>query len=242
MPLPVSPRVAALVEALPIKADQAGAYADIGHDLGHIPLAALSRHPGLRAVAVELQPEAVRRTALQIAAWGVPASVATRLELRTGDGLAPVAPGEVEGALMAGLGERTMLRVLAASPAVAMSLSWLVLCPPTLESELRPGLSTLGWQAETAAIVGDRGRLYEILIATRAEPPRETDPVTTHWGRGLFDTARVRRELARAFLEDAASRHAGALAAGLRAYGPGSGKEALGAKLALLDAARARVG
>ncbi len=242
MPLPVSPRVAAIVKHLPIAPDTHASYADIGHDLGHIPLAALTRHPRLRAIAVELQPEAVPKTQAQLAIWGIAPDVAARLELRTGDGLAPVAPGEVEGALLAGLGERTMLAILESSPHVAASLRWLVCCPPTLESELRPGLAALGWRAETAAVAVDRGRVYEILLATRGAPAAEADPVVARWGRALLDPARVDPSLARAFLDDAARRHAGALSAGLRAYGPGSGKEALAAKLALLEAARARLG
>lgn len=242
MSLPVSPRVSAIVAALPVPSDTAMTYADIGHDLGHIPLAALSRHRLLRAIAVEIQPDAVPKTRSQFAAWEIPADIATRLDLRTGDGFTPLAPGEASGALMAGLGERTMLEVLARTPEVAARLRWLVCCPPTLESELRPGLAALGWQVATAAVVVDRGRAYEVLRAIPGLTMPDPDPVKARWGAELFDAAAIPRDLARAFLADAARRHAGAIRAELRSYGPGSGKEALGAKLAVLAEARARLG
>jgi tRNA A22 N-methylase len=243
VPLPVSDRVAALVAALPVDPDSPATYADIGHDLGHIPLAALTRYPLLRAIAVEIQPEAEARTRAQLSTWSIPAAVAARLTLRTGDGLAPVSPGEVDGALFAGLGERTLLAALAAAPAVTASLGWIVCCPPTLSSELRPGLAALGFTADLVAIAPDRGRLYEILCARPygKHTPYDPDPVTRCWGHALFDASRVPRPLARAFVDDAARRFAPALRAHLRAYGPGSGKEALGERLATLAEARARL-
>ncbi len=231
--MPPSPtRVDAIVETIP---HDARAMADIGYDLGRIALAALARRPALRIVGVEIQPASAARVAATMIAEGVPPGIVQRFEPRTGDGLSPLEVGEVEGVLMAGLGERTMLSALDRRPDVAADLRWLVLCPSHLESCLRPGLVHRGWGDQAATLVLDRGRFYEVITARRGDARAPSGPVEAAFGADLL--TQTEPELALAFLRDLQARFGDAIAAGLRSYDHEPDKRPLAAKLRALPAA-----
>ena len=87
---------------------QAEAHADIGTDHARLPIALIQSGRCRNVVAVELNPgplalaqAAVKRSAL-----------AGQIEVRQGDGFAPVQPGEVQSASLTGMGARTMLGIL----------------------------------------------------------------------------------------------------------------------------------
>jgi tRNA (adenine22-N1)-methyltransferase len=141
------PRLAAIAALIPPDC----AVADIGADHG-----LLSRHlaaRGQRVIAIE--HNAGPYAALRQRSAGLPG-----LELRQGDGLGPLAPGEVDCAVMAGMGARTMLRILAGAPRQAAALSRLVLQPQTEAWRLAEGLVALGWARELEQEVEEQGRRY----------------------------------------------------------------------------------
>lgn len=230
-------RLEALVAAIPA---DTRSMADIGYDLGRIALAALSARPALRVVGVEIQPDSASRMQAAMHAEGVAPDIQGRFALRTGDGLGPLEVAEVEGALMAGIGELTMLEVLDARPEVAEGLEWLICCPSHLESRLRPGLDARGWGRQTAVLVCDRGRFYEVITARRG-PPRapSPDPVEAAFGADLLE--RTEPTLALAFLRELEARFGAAIEAGLRSYDTDPTKAPLAAKLRALPAAIGRV-
>ena len=238
-PIPKAPnRADAIAAAIP---PDVRVLADIGYDLGHVTWRVLTARPTLRVIGVEIQPDATERVTQRLAGFERGRDLAARFEARTGDGLEPLAVGEADAALFAGLGEPTMLRALAARPKVATGLGWLVLCPPTTESLLRPALEAAGRTVRTAAIAFEQGRFYEVLVAgpVGVVPPLDGDPVVAAWGEELFTS--IDRQVARAFVDDIAERFDGAIKAGLRAYRQPGIREALGRKLALLDAVRERL-
>jgi len=87
---------------------RAGTYADIGADHALLPRYLLQTGRVRWAIAVEKSrgPWENARRALQ----GLPA------EVRLGDGLAPLAPGEVEVLSLCGMGARRMVGILSAHP------------------------------------------------------------------------------------------------------------------------------
>src|SRR5437899_9825594 len=96
----MSPRLRAVAAAVP---RGAGSVADVGAGDGQ-----LARHLAARpqrVVATERLPGPFER--LQARSPG--------LDCRLGDGLSVLRPGEVEGVVLAGMGGRTIARVLAAS-------------------------------------------------------------------------------------------------------------------------------
>lgn len=233
-------RIDALVQVAHEHLPAGGRLAEIGYDRGAILLRVLAGRPDVTAIGVEIQPAA--RT------LDVPAEIAPRLALRTGDGLTPLAPSEADLVVIAGLGGRTIAEILRGDVALTRSLGTFILCPSHLEADVRPALREAGLHLVDERLVTERGRFYEIMIARREHglaSPRDTreDPIAASWGPCLF----ARRDpLLRPFLEDARRRFSAAFAEGLRSYrrDPDGPKAALGDKLALLEAAleRARRG
>jgi tRNA (adenine22-N1)-methyltransferase len=91
-------------------------------------------------------------------------AAAADLDCRRGEGLEVLAPGEVEGAVVAGMGGHTIIRLLAAAPEVATAMDWLVLQPQQHPAALREWLAAAGW-SECSARVARQGRhSYTVLV------------------------------------------------------------------------------
>ncbi|PKN55352.1 MAG: hypothetical protein CVU56_21815 [Deltaproteobacteria bacterium HGW-Deltaproteobacteria-14] len=227
----MQPRLEALFAAVP---DDAPSVADIGYDLGNLAVALLARRPSLRVVGVEIQPRARARFLTTHAA--LVASAGERLDLRTGDGLRALAPGEVDGVVIAGIGALNVAAMLRDAPEVVAQLRWLVLCPPRFDGAVRAALYELGLHPADERLVPDRGHVYELIVA-RPGPEPSQDPIARAFGPRLFE----RRDPALApYLADVERRFASALANDLASYGPETRKAALGAKLRALPGALAR--
>lgn len=225
-------RIDALVQAALDTLGPATRLAEIGYDRGAILLRVLTRRSDVTAIGVEIQAAARDMP--------VPPQLAPRLALRTGDGLTPLAPGEVDVVVIAGMGGRTIAELLSRDPALTRSLGAFILCPSHLEADVRPALGDLGLDIADEGLTTERGRFYEIIVARPADPltpiAHDADPIAAAWGPRLF----ARRDpLLGPFLEDARRRFHAAFAEGLRSYQSGP-KAALGRKLALLDAALER--
>ena len=132
--------------------DRARTAADVGAGDGQ-----LARHlagRGLRMVASERSAGSFARLR----------AASPDLDCRLGEGLAVLEPGEVEGAVLAGMGGRKILRILGAAPKVVGRLDWLVLQPQQQAGELVDGLAAAGFRLErdTQAVQG--GRSYRVLL------------------------------------------------------------------------------
>ncbi|MEM7249321.1 MAG: tRNA (adenine(22)-N(1))-methyltransferase TrmK [Acidobacteriota bacterium] len=193
-------RLEALIALVPPSVQ---AVVDVGYDHGELLLSLARRRPELRLFGVERQPDAAGRLHARPAARGL------ELDLRTGDGLLPLSPGEAQVAVLAGLGEIVIADLVARDAERLAAPGRFVLCPNGLETMLRSSLRREGLRAVEETLVEDRGRFYEILAVEPEHSPEDApaDPLETLWGRGLW-----RDPLAGAFLDDIERRQAGALA------------------------------
>jgi tRNA (adenine22-N1)-methyltransferase len=85
-------------------------------------------------------------------------------DCRLGPGLEPLAPGEVEVIVMAGMGGGTIAAALASSPQVAGSARLWVLQPMQRLEKLRDWLAAEGHGIERELSVTERGRVYTVLV------------------------------------------------------------------------------
>jgi tRNA (adenine22-N1)-methyltransferase len=146
----LSPRQRALVEAVP---GGARSVADIGAGDGQVALALAGS--GAHVIAIERAPGALQR--LRQAAFG-------RCEVRSGDGLEALAPGEVEGSVIAGLGGLTIAGILHRAPEQVHALRWLVLGPHSENHRLEAWLAGAGLPPRRVRFVTERRRLYQIIV------------------------------------------------------------------------------
>ena len=152
-------RLAAVAAFVP----QGSRVADIGTDHGYLAVALVEegRAPFVIASDLPVGPcEAARRT---VRAEGLE----DRIEVRQGDGLTVLQPGEVDTVCIAGMGGVLMTEILAAAPEVWKSLTALVLQPMTGEEELRRYLYAHAWHVADETLVVADDRLYTVIRAAR---------------------------------------------------------------------------
>jgi len=86
------------------------------------------------------------------------------IDVRQGEGLAPIAEHEARGVLLiAGVGGPTISRILS-SPLAARFDRW-VLGPQTLVPSVRTFVERAGWHLAVERTIVDRGRRYVLLAA-----------------------------------------------------------------------------
>ena len=137
--------------------------ADIGTGDGR--LAAWLAERGHRVVATEKGP----------GPWAVARRFLDPLgiECRLGEGLQPIQPGEFEIAVIAGMGGRSIARILAASPGVVGALAGLVLQPIQHGEELAAGLAGAGYRLLRREAIEQGSHRYTALFLL---PPYSTAP------------------------------------------------------------------
>lgn len=164
-PRPLKARLHAVAEAVAPGAS----VADVGTD--HALLLAQLRATGriARGIGIDLRPGPLAQARRTLEAAGT-----ARVELRRGDGLTALRPGEVDTAVLAGMGGATIVRLLDAAPLVVARLDALVLQPNTDWTEVRRFIARRGWSLRHESMVQERGKFYVILSVDprSAEPPR----------------------------------------------------------------------
>ena len=158
-------RLQAVLDFVP----EGGAVADIGTDHGYLAAALIEEGRAEHVIASDLNLgpcEAARRTVRE-------QNLKEQIEVRQGDGLTVLAPGEVQTACIAGMGGALMVDILAAAPLVVKRLDTLVLQPMNGAYELRHYLYQHGWHVADETLVVADDRIYTII---RAEKGRRKMP------------------------------------------------------------------
>ena len=156
--------------------------ADTGADHAYLAATLVMKGIAWRAVVGDLSAgacAAARRTAH--------AQRLTReIDVRQGDGLSVLTPGEAESIVIAGMGGALIAEILSGAPAVLTSVQTLVLQPMNGAAKLRRWLYENGWDIVDETLARAGGHLYEIIRAEHgaAELP---DDVLLHIGARLFE-------------------------------------------------------
>ena len=126
---------------------------DVG--AGDGKLAAWLAAAGRRVIATENKPGPLAEVRRRLDPLGI--------ECRLGEGLLPLAPGEVQVAVIAGMGGRTIASILAASPEVVRSLEGLILQPVRVLQETAEKVSKGDLNIRSHIATGDE---FETLSKT----------------------------------------------------------------------------
>lgn len=162
----LSRRLSAIADLVPPGAR----VADIGSDHALLPAWLVSSGKSPLAVAGEVRDGPLKASAARIEADGL----ADRVAVRKGDGLAVIAPGEVDCVVIAGMGGVLIVSILDAGEADGKleGVRTLVLQPNVGEDIVRRWLLEKGWYLANERIVEEDGRWYEVLEARRVPDAR----------------------------------------------------------------------
>lgn len=138
---------------------QSKTVADIGTDHGYVPLYLWQNKKITYALACDINAGPLSRAKQNIQAYGAERTIETRL----GSGLLPVQKGEVETAILAGMGGMLICRILHNSPEVVQGLSELVLSPQHDIQEVRQHIWQIGFCIDDEVMVQEDGKTYHIL-------------------------------------------------------------------------------
>src|SRR5690606_3023567 len=163
----LSPRLLKLAGKVPDYA----VVADIGTDHALLPIYLVSTGKCPRAIAVEFKEGPYEAARAAIESFGMGDTV----DLRRGDGLQPLMPGEVDAVVIAGMGGAQMIRILEDAPQVRASVPWFVFQPMDGAAELRRYLVTHGFRLADEDLVRDGDEIYEIVCAAPGEERIDDD-------------------------------------------------------------------
>ncbi|MCL6611552.1 MAG: class I SAM-dependent methyltransferase [Peptococcaceae bacterium] len=174
----LSPRLAAIAGLVPPGAR----VADIGTDHALLPLNLVKTGRSPRVIATDLNENPYRAACRNVLA----ADAGGRVEVRKGDGLEAVAPGEVDVIVIAGMGGNAITGILERSRGVLAGATRLVLQPMSDAAALRLWLVQNGWRLADEELVKEDGRFYVIMAAEPGEE-RSRDPFLLEIGPVLVD-------------------------------------------------------
>ncbi len=142
--------------------------ADIGTDHGHLPISLIRRQIASKVIACDINEKPLIN-----AKTNIEKTKTENIELRLGDGLAPIKPNEVDCIIIAGMGGEVISNILAASPFIEDKNYTLLLQPMTSADVLRKYLCQKGFSilSETATMEGKR--VYTVIKAKFTGKPIE---------------------------------------------------------------------
>lgn len=155
------PRLFAAAELL----QNAHTVADIGCDHGRLCAALLQSGAAQRVIAADISPSSVQKTEALARLTGLTG----RMEVRQGDGLLALSPGEADALALCGMGGVLIAQLLAAAPVPLMGARLAVFQPMRGVEELRRYLFVSGFRIMRDVIVPDAGRLYQVFSAEPGE-------------------------------------------------------------------------
>jgi tRNA (adenine22-N1)-methyltransferase len=128
---------------------------DIGTDHAYLPVYLVQKGIIRRAVGVDIHEGPYRSALETVRTYGL----SNLIEVRLGNGLRPLQPGEVNVLVVAGMGGNTILKILSASEDVLQEVEELVLQPQGAEGKVRRELLVRGWKIKEELLVEEEGRI-----------------------------------------------------------------------------------
>lgn len=165
----LSPRLLRLAELAP----PGKVLADIGTDHAYLPSYLVKNQLIPRAIASDIHAGPIEAARKQVR----DALLEDQIQVRMGDGLATIAPGEVSALVVAGMGAGTIQGILAKGETVLQGVTHLVLQPLEGAAGLRRWLGKKGWTLVQEDLVAEGHRIYECMLWTRTEEDTAAYPL-----------------------------------------------------------------
>jgi tRNA (adenine22-N1)-methyltransferase len=142
--------------------------ADIGSDHAYLPCYAVNKGIASSAIAGEV----VKGPYLSAKKQVEDAELTQEVEVRLGNGLEVISPGEVDCITIAGMGGALIASILEAGKAKLTNQPRLVLQPNVSARSIRTWLMDNEWDLIGEEILEEDDKVYEILVAEKGNPRR----------------------------------------------------------------------
>lgn len=152
----LSKRLQAVADFVP----KGAKIADIGSDHGYLPIYLVSEKIASGAIAADIGKGPLKSAALNVEKY----NLADKIELRLGDGLTVLAPYEVDGATICGMGGSLMCDILNNSLKVVDTLQFLVLAPNVGAHLVRHWALEHDWQIVGEELIAEDEHFYPIML------------------------------------------------------------------------------
>ena len=156
--------------------------ADIGTDHAYLPAALCLDGICQTAIAADVRPGPLRRAAATVKRYGLEKEIALRL----GNGTAPLAPGDADTIVIAGMGGLMIAQIIQNGLSVIRSASQVILQPMTAAMELREFLSASGFTITGEYLAKEDTKIYNILTIASNPDPHPLTPAECYLGRELL--------------------------------------------------------
>lgn len=147
--------------------------ADIGCDHAYLPIHLAKEDISPRIIAGDINAGPILRAKENID----DVELGDRIEVRQGDGLAVIEPGEVSSVVIAGMGGRLMMKILTEGEDVLRSVSEIIMEPQSEVSALRHFLQDRGFRIISENMVSEEDKFYPVIKAV----PGQMD-----WDREIY--------------------------------------------------------
>ncbi|MDF4746179.1 class I SAM-dependent methyltransferase, partial [Vibrio parahaemolyticus] len=155
----LSKRLEEVVREIPV----GSTVADIGSDHAYLPCYTIINNIATKAVAGEVVDGPFRSAQATVAESGLQ----DKVDVRKGNGLAVITPGEVDVITVAGMGGALIRDILESGKEKLEGVTRLILQPNIAAHHIREWFIENGWELIHEKIVKEDGKIYEILVGER---------------------------------------------------------------------------
>lgn len=146
--------------------DKGETVADVGTDHGFLPLYLLDKGVSPKVILTDVSPGSLDKARLSCIEYfdrEFEKRMGSDFELRLGDGLEPILPGETETVIMAGMGGLLMSEIMGQDIGKTRTFRKFILQPRNNVGRLRKWLYLSGFLIAEETLVRERNRICEIL-------------------------------------------------------------------------------
>ena len=147
--------------------------ADIGCDHAYLPIYLVRENMAPYVIACDINAGPVEKACGNVE----DVELSEQIEVRQGDGLSPVHPGEVQSVVLAGMGGKLMMRILSDGADVLEQVSEIIMEPQSEVSALRHFLQDNGYRIISENMVNDEKKFYPVIKAV---------PGQMHWDKEIY--------------------------------------------------------
>lgn len=140
-------------------AERASAIGDIGCDHGYISFALLQDGIAEKVVATDISAPSLEKARRLLEA----VYPAEKFRIARGDGFMPIAPGEIQAAVIIGMGGQLIAEILERGWEVIKELDYILVQPMQGAEELFRHINAYGYTILDAQLIEERKKYYPIL-------------------------------------------------------------------------------